>query len=83
MLILRAIVDQQQQTCGRQALDQAVEERLGFSVDPVQVFEQDQHRLHLALPEQQPLDTIERSLAALWGLHLLPLGILGGNIQEP
>jgi hypothetical protein len=83
VLILRAIVDQQKQPRCRQALDQAVEKRLGLGVDPVQVLELDQDRLHLALAEQQALDTVERPLAALRRLQLVPLGILDGNIEQP
>ena len=54
--VLRAVVDQQQDPGGRQALDQAVEQRLGLGVDPVQVLEDQQQRLLLALAQQQPLD---------------------------
>src|SRR5262249_46044923 len=49
VLILRAVVDQEEDAGGGQALDQAVEERLRLGIDPVQVFEDQQQRLHLAL----------------------------------
>ena len=35
------------------------------AVDPVQVLEDQQQRLHLALAQQQPLDGVERALPAL------------------
>ena len=65
VLVLGPVVDEQQQPRRRQALDQAVEQRLGLGVDPVQVLEHHEERLHLALAEQQPLDAVERALAAL------------------
>jgi hypothetical protein len=43
--ILRPIVDEQQQPGGRQAVDEAVQQRLGLGVDPVQVLDQQQERL--------------------------------------
>jgi hypothetical protein len=49
----------------------------------VQILEQDQDRLHLALAEQQALDAFERPLTALGRLQLFPLGILDGYIQKP
>ena len=39
MLVLGAIVDQQEDPSGRQALDQAVQQRLRLGIDPVQVLE--------------------------------------------
>ena len=37
-MILRAIVHEEEETHGRQALNEALEERLGLGIDPVQVF---------------------------------------------
>ena len=65
MLILRAVVDQQQQAGRRQALDEAVEQRLGLGIDPVQVFEDQQQGLHLAFAQEHALEGLERALAAL------------------
>jgi hypothetical protein len=39
VLVLGAIVDQQEQAGGGQALHQTIEARLGLGVDPVQVLE--------------------------------------------
>ena len=45
MLVLGAVVNEQEQAGGRQALDQAVEDRLGPGVDPVQVLDDQEQRL--------------------------------------
>ena len=55
VLVLRSVVHEEQQAGGRQALDQAVEQRLGLGVDPVQVLEDQQERLDLALPQSSRL----------------------------
>ena len=73
VLILGAVVDQQQQAGGGQALHQAVEERLGLGVDPVQVLEDQQQGLHLALPQQQALEGVQGALAALRRIEGLPV----------
>src|SRR5260370_2928698 len=83
VLILRAIVDEEKQSRGGQAIHQAVEERLGFGIDPVQILEQDHDRLHLALTEQQALAAVEGPLTALGRLQLLPLAILDAYIPKP
>jgi hypothetical protein len=51
VLVLRTVVDQQQQAGGGQALHHAVEKRLGLGVDPVQVLEDQQQRFPLTLPQ--------------------------------
>jgi hypothetical protein len=44
----------------------------------VQVLEEDEQGLDLALPEQQPLDAVERALAALRRIETLPLEVVDG-----
>ena len=83
MLVLRPVVHQEQQPGGGQALHQAVQERLGLGVDPVQVLEHQQERLDLALAQEQPLDPVERLLAALRGVQPLPLGVVDRHVEEP
>ena len=83
VLILGSVVHQEQETRGREALHQAVQEGLRFSIDPVQVLEHDQEWLDLALPQEQPLYAFERPLAALRGFQPLPLGLLDRHIEEP
>ena len=65
VLILGPVVDQQQEPSRGQALHQGIEQGLGLRVDPVQVFEDQQQRLHLALAQQHALDGLEGALAAL------------------
>jgi hypothetical protein len=65
MLILRPIVDEQQEPGRRQALDQAVEEGLGLGIDPVQVLKDQQQRLHLAFAHEEAFEPVERVLAPL------------------
>ena len=65
MLVLRAIVDQEQQPGSGQALDQAIEQGLGLGINPVQVLKDQQQRLLLALAQQHALQGLQRALAAL------------------
>ena len=65
VLVLRAIVDQQQEAGGRQALDQAIEQGLRLRINPVQILEDQQQRLLLALAQEHALEGVERALAAL------------------
>ena len=73
VLVLRPVVDEQQEAGRGQALDQAVEQRLRLAVDPVQVLEDDEERLHLALAEEEPLDGVEGALPALRRIERLPV----------
>ena len=82
MLVLGAVVDQQEQAGGGQALHQAIEERLGLRVNPVQVLEDQQEGLHLALPQEQTLEGVQGALAALRRIEALPLWILHRHLQE-
>src|SRR3989442_12578065 len=65
VLVLRPVVDQQQQVRRRQALDQAVEQRLRLGVNPVQVFKYEEQGLHLAFAKQHTLESLQGALAAL------------------
>src|SRR5712691_5711578 len=62
VLVLGPVVDEEQQARRREALHEAVEESLGFRIDPVEVLEDGHHGLHLTLPKEQPLDTVEGAL---------------------
>ena len=70
--VLGAVVDEEQEAGRRQALDQAVESGLGLGVDPVEVLEDDEERLDLALPQEQPLERVEGPLPALRRVERLP-----------
>jgi len=82
VLIFRPVVHQQQQPGGRQALDEPVEQRLGLGVDPVQVLEDNQQRLDLAFPEQEPLHHIQRAPAAQGRIERGPLRVVGRHVEE-
>src|SRR6266498_1243506 len=82
MFVLWAVVDEEEDACGGEALDEAIEEGLGLTVDPVQVLEDQEQRLHLALAQQQPLDRIEGALPALRGIEGLPAGVVDGDVQQ-
>jgi hypothetical protein len=73
MLILRAITHEKAQATTGQALDQTIEHSLCPSIDPVQVLDEHQERLHLTLLEQQELDAFDDTLAALRRIEGLPL----------
>ena len=83
MLVLGAVVDQEQEPGRRQALDQAVEQRLRLGVDPVQVLEDQQQRLHLALAQQQALERVEGALAALRRVERAGRGCRPAGVQQP
>src|SRR5262249_30083266 len=70
VLVLRPIVDQQQQSRRWQALDQAVEQGLRLRINPVQILEDRQERLLLALAQQHTLEGVEGALAALGWIEL-------------
>ena len=74
VLVLGPVVDEEQQPGGRQALHQAVEQRLGLGVDPVEILEDQQQRLDLALAEQQALDARRASAAGAAAGRARPTG---------
>ena len=82
VLVLRPVVDEQQETRGGEAVDQAIEQGLSFRIDPVQILEHYKQGLNLALAQQQPLDGIEGPFAPLVGLQLLPFRVFEGPVQE-
>ena len=82
VLILGPIVDQEQNPGRGQTLDQAVEQGLGLGVDPVQVLEDQQQRLHLAFAQQQTLERRERALAALGRIELVERAVIGQHVKE-
>ena len=82
MLVLGTVIDQEQEPRRRQALHQAVQERLGLGIDPVQILEDQTQRLDLAFTQQQVLDGLEGAPAALRGIEGLPLRIVDGHLQQ-
>jgi hypothetical protein len=82
VLVLRPVVHQQEQPSRGETLDQAVEQGLRFPVYPVQVLEDEEEGLALALPEQEMLDGIECALPPLSGIERLPGGVVDGHIEQ-
>ena len=82
VLVLRAVVDQEQEPGRRQALDQAVEQGLGLGIDPVQILKDQQQRLHLAFAQQHALERLERALAALRRIERQERAVLRQGVQE-
>ncbi len=82
MPVLRAVVDEQQEPGRRQALDQAVERGLRLRVDPVEVFDDDQERLDLALPQEEPLQGVDGALAPLRRGEGLPSAVFHRHVEE-
>src|SRR5438128_11460703 len=82
VLVLRAVIDQQQEMRRRETLDQAVEQGLRFRINPVQVLEDQQHWLGLAFPQQQALEGLQGALAALRGIEGPNRTVLGEDFQE-
>ena len=81
--IFGPVVDEQDDAGCRQALNKTVQERLSLGVDPVQILEHQEQRLDLALAEQQALDGVEGSLAAVGGAQLAPLRRVVCDVEEP
>ena len=82
MPILRAVVDEQQDATGRHALDQAVEQRLGLAVDPVQILEDQGERLPLAFTHEQRLEAVQSAPAPLGRIERLPRGVLDRQVEQ-
>src|SRR5262245_52843786 len=82
VLELEPVVDEQEHTRCGQALDQAVEQRPGFGIDPVKILEDYEERPSLRLAQEQPPHPIERPLPALRRVERLPPRIVDRNIEE-
>jgi hypothetical protein len=80
--VLRAVVDQQEEPGGRETVHQSVQTRLGLGIDPVQVLDEEEHRLHLTFAHEDPLERVQGALAALGRLERLPLGSSTGTSRS-
>src|SRR5215467_6452354 len=69
MAVLGPVIDQQNNPRQRQTFYEAIEKRLGFAVDPMQVLKDDQQGLPLALADEHPLDRLEGITTPLLGVH--------------
>ena len=83
VLVLGPVADDQQEARRGQAVDQGVQQRPRLGVDPVQVLDHDDDRLHLTLPEEEPLHRVERVLAALGQVEGLPVRVMGRHVEQP
>src|SRR5262249_5806505 len=82
VLILRAVVDQEQELSRGQALDQTVEQDLRLGIDPVQVREHQEQRLHLTFAQQHALERCERALAALGRIELAERALVRQRVEQ-
>ena len=82
MLILRSVVDQQQEASRGQALDQPVEQGLGLGIHPVQVLKDQEQRLYLALMQQDACERFERALASLGWVKTQEWAVFWEGIQQ-
>jgi hypothetical protein len=82
MSILRPIVHAQKHASGRESLDQGVEDRLGFFVDPVKILEDQQQRLRLAFAQEHPLDRAERALPSMSRVERKKWIVGGQDIEQ-
>jgi hypothetical protein len=82
VLILRTIVDQEQQVGRGQALDQTIEEGLGLGIDPVQILADQQQRLSLTFSQQHALEGIERVLAPPRRVEVQERALRRERVQE-
>src|SRR5215468_2713209 len=69
MTVLGSVIDQQNNTHHRQTFYEAIEKRLGFAVDPMQVLKNDQQGLPLALTDEHPLYRIQGVTTPLLRVH--------------
>ena len=82
VLVLRAVVHDQQDAGRRQTVDQAVEQGLRLSVEPVQVFKDQQQGLHLAFAQQHALERGEGPLPSLRRIERQERAVGGQRLQE-
>jgi hypothetical protein len=81
--VLGTVVDEEKHAGSRQAVDEAVQERLSLAIDPVKVLEEDEHRLDLALADQEALDRIQCLLATLGRIESIPRRVVDRDSEEP
>ena len=82
VLVLGAVIDQEQEPRRRQALDQAIQQGLGFGIDPVQILKDQQQRLHLAFPDQQALERVQGAPTALRRVEGTKGAVVRQHLQE-
>src|SRR4029453_7626654 len=76
------VVHQEHHASRREPFDEAVEDRLAFSIGPVEILEHENQRLHLALAQQHTPDRVERLLPSLRRIDLTPARVLDRHVEE-
>ena len=77
VLVLGPIADEKQHTMAREAVDQGVEHGLRRRVDPVEILDDEDHRLAATLLEDQELDCLQRSSPFLRWVERRPFRVVG------
>jgi hypothetical protein len=80
--VLGPVVDEEEERRRGQALDEAIEERLGLRVDPVEILDDQQEWLRPRLAQDEVLDRIQYPLSALRRVESLPLRILERHVEK-
>ena len=82
MLVLGAIVHEQEDgRCGH-AVEEAVEDGLSLAVDPVEVLEDQDQRLHPALAEEERLDGLVGPAAPVGRVQGAEGAVLGQSVEQ-
>src|SRR5215813_9233803 len=82
MLVLRTIIDEEEDLSGRQAVHEAIQKRLSLGVDPMEILKDQTQRLHLTLAQDQMAQRLEGALPALRRVERAPLGVLDWDFQQ-
>jgi hypothetical protein len=82
VLIFGAVVDEEEDPGGWEALYETVQQGLGLGIDPVEILEHEEERLDLRLAEQESLDRLERPLAPLLRVECFPGPVFHRDIKQ-
>src|SRR4030095_11451427 len=82
MLVLGAIVHEQENGRRGQAVEEAVEDGLRLAVDPVEILEDQDQRLHSALAEEERLDGLEGPAAPVGRFQGAEGAVLGQGVEQ-
>ena len=81
VLVLGPVVHQEEHRSGGKTVHEAVEKRLRPPVDPVQVFTEQEQRLHLTLAQQQAFHRLQRLLTPLRWIECVPLEVVHWDVE--
>ena len=83
IFVFRTIIHEQQHSCGRDVLQQHFQERLGFRIHPVHVFDHQAQRLILRLADKKSLDGLKYQGLTLERMDVRPTIIAHRDTQGP